>query len=87
MILVRAGLVLLLAVLAESCAVLPAEGTRPGDCSDGADNDADGAYDCSDAGCSAAPICQQDDDDSSLADDDDSSPADDDDSSLADDDD
>jgi cysteine-rich repeat protein len=33
------------------------EGTEVGDCSDGADNDGDGAYDCTDASCAGAPIC------------------------------
>jgi hypothetical protein len=33
------------------------EGGEPGDCSDGADNDADGSYDCQDEGCMAAPDC------------------------------
>jgi hypothetical protein len=33
------------------------EGAEPGDCSDGADNDADGSYDCQDEGCVSAPDC------------------------------
>lgn len=33
------------------------EGTEPGDCSDGADNDADGLFDCNDDGCAGAPDC------------------------------
>ena len=33
------------------------EGGPPGDCSDGADNDADGTYDCLDDGCASAPEC------------------------------
>lgn len=33
------------------------EGTEPGDCSDGADNDADGAFDCDDSSCRGAPAC------------------------------
>jgi hypothetical protein len=33
------------------------EGTEPGDCSDGADNDADGDFDCDDSGCAGAPAC------------------------------
>ena len=43
-------------------------------CSDGADNDADGHYDCDDSDCSEDPAClgQGDDDDSSPSDDDDS---------------
>lgn len=35
-------------------------GTPPGSeisCSDGADNDCDGAVDCSDSDCSADPVC------------------------------
>jgi len=35
----------------------PDEGTEPADCEDGADNDADGAYDCDDDGCAEAPVC------------------------------
>ena len=33
------------------------EGQYPGECSDGADNDADGDYDCNDADCAGAPDC------------------------------
>ena len=33
------------------------EGGQVGDCSDGADNDADGAYDCMDPGCVSSPVC------------------------------
>ncbi|MGB5284367.1 MAG: hypothetical protein WBN29_07635, partial [Polyangiales bacterium] len=33
------------------------EGTEPGDCEDGADNDADGFFDCDDSGCAASPLC------------------------------
>jgi hypothetical protein len=45
------------------------EGMNPGECSDGADNDGDGDYDCNDSDCAGAPDCQGDDDD--VADDDD----------------
>lgn len=45
------------------------EGDDPGECSDGADNDWDGLYDCDDPDCAGAPACQGDDDD--LGDDDD----------------
>ncbi len=34
------------------------EGSEPGDCTDGADNDLDGAFDCDDDGCENAPDCQ-----------------------------
>ncbi len=34
-----------------------AEGVSVGDCSDGADNDGDGDFDCDDSGCSGAPVC------------------------------
>jgi hypothetical protein len=43
------------------------EGMEPGDCSDRADNDADGLFDCDDDSCSGAPDCEEadaDDDDS-----------------------
>ncbi|MEC7948797.1 MAG: hypothetical protein VX265_14615 [Myxococcota bacterium] len=33
------------------------EGTEPGDCRDGADNDADGLFDCDDPGCAGSPDC------------------------------
>ena len=33
------------------------EGTDPGDCEDGADNDADGLFDCADPSCEASPLC------------------------------
>lgn len=36
---------------------LGAEGTEPGDCDDGADNDGDGDFDCNDDGCQNSPIC------------------------------
>jgi len=34
------------------------EGTAAGDCRDGADNDADGLFDCDDDGCAASPDCE-----------------------------
>lgn len=34
------------------------EGTVPGDCIDGADNDGDGDFDCRDLGCAGAPACE-----------------------------
>ncbi|MGB0590184.1 MAG: hypothetical protein ACPGU1_10935 [Myxococcota bacterium] len=36
------------------------EGDEPGECSDGADNDQDQAFDCDDPGCAGAPICNTD---------------------------
>ncbi|MDH3727537.1 MAG: hypothetical protein OER77_08410 [Myxococcales bacterium] len=33
------------------------EGTEPGDCEDGADNDGDGFFDCADRSCAASPLC------------------------------
>ena len=33
------------------------EGANPGECTDGADNDLDGDYDCNDTDCSGAPDC------------------------------
>jgi hypothetical protein len=35
------------------------EGTQPGDCTDGADNDADGKFDCKDDGCFGASDCEE----------------------------
>ena len=69
------------------CAVESSEGSQPGDCQDDVDNDNDGLIDCGDEGCSAAPDCTGDDDDSTAADDDDSATGDDDDSAAGDDDD
>ena len=40
---------------------LSAEGSSPGECSDGADNDEDGDYDCDDSDCFGAPDCADDD--------------------------
>ncbi len=53
------------------------EGDEAGECSDGADNDQDGDFDCDDAGCAGSPDCLSgdppgDDDDSSGTGDDDS---------------
>ena len=53
-----------------SC-VQPGEGSSAADCGDGADNDANGLYDCDDPGCATSPLCTQlplgDDDDSASA--------------------
>jgi hypothetical protein len=48
------------------------EGDEPGECTDGADNDRDGDFDCEDDGCASAPDCVGDDDtaDDDTADDD-----------------
>jgi hypothetical protein len=35
------------------------EGTEPGDCDDGADNDADGFVDCDDMSCIGSPLCAE----------------------------
>ncbi len=50
------------------------EGDEPGECSDGADNDQDGLFDCDDPNCWGAPDCQGDDDDTAPPDDDDTTP-------------
>ena len=34
------------------------EGSEPGQCEDGADNDDDGYYDCDDNDCFASPACR-----------------------------
>ena len=34
------------------------EGDNIGECSDGADNDRDGLFDCDDPNCAGSPICQ-----------------------------
>ncbi len=38
---------------------IPAEGSAPGACADGADNDQDGDFDCNDANCAGAPDCSE----------------------------
>ncbi len=38
------------------------EGMTPGDCTDGADNDGDGDFDCDDDGCAGSPDCTVDSD-------------------------
>jgi len=35
------------------------EGDQPGECSDGADNDRDGDFDCKDSQCAGAPVCAE----------------------------
>jgi len=52
------GLCLLTAAALHGCTSRLGEGTEPMDCSDYADNDADGLFDCADPGCEAAPACQ-----------------------------
>ena len=52
-------LTLLVALLA--CSEERIEGTEPNDCSDGADNDADGLFDCDDDSCAGAPVCAESD--------------------------
>ena len=76
-----------LALFALACTARPntpsnrVEGTRVGDCSDGADNDADSFFDCEDQGCWGSPDCPGtgDDDDGAPDDDDTTPPPDDDD--------
>ncbi|MEC9390210.1 MAG: hypothetical protein VX944_09060, partial [Myxococcota bacterium] len=55
-------LALLMVPLASGCGTNDEkriEGTEAGDCSDGADNDGDGAFDCDDDGCEGSPDCEQ----------------------------
>ena len=35
------------------------EGRNPGECTDGADNDGDGDFDCDDSDCAGSPDCAQ----------------------------
>ena len=63
----------------------PFEGDETGECSDNADNDRDGLFDCDDSDCANAPECTGDDDDATG--DDDDATGDDDDSTVGDDDD
>ena len=41
----------------EKEAIVLTEGMPVGDCTDGADNDGDGAFDCEDDGCVGSPDC------------------------------
>jgi len=58
----------LLLCMLPGCKTGPREGQNPGDCTDLADNDLDGDFDCNDSGCAGAPDCQGDDDDSGSGD-------------------
>ena len=60
------------------------EGDEAGECSDGADNDQDGMFDCDDPGCYGSPDCAGDDDDAADDDDDDDAADDDDDATSVD---
>ncbi len=64
--------VILAQLLLFSCKPSPTEGSQPGQCSDAADNDLDGLFDCNDPDCFGSPDCQGADDDDSAGDDDDS---------------
>ena len=55
------------------------EGDEPGECTDGADNDQDGLFDCNDEGCQGSPDCDGTGDDDDDDDDDDDTSGDDDD--------
>jgi len=46
-----------------SCSTVAIEGQNVGECTDGADNDEDGLFDCVDPDCIPAPACAGDDDD------------------------
>ena len=61
----------MLLLLLSGCDDSHIEGYEPGQCSDRADNDRDGFYDCDDSDCTNAPACQGADDDSGSPDDDD----------------
>ena len=50
-------------VLLTACSPKRVEGTEPGDCTDDADNDADGLFDCDDPDCAGASVCEDADDD------------------------
>lgn len=56
--LLAASVTLLLGALVLTACTLP-EGREPGECSDRADNDADGLYDCDDPDCLGAPDCNE----------------------------
>ncbi len=50
---------LLVLLVSVGCATAhePAEGREPGDCTNRADDDGDGAFDCADDGCAGSPDC------------------------------
>ena len=62
------------------------EGNQPGECTDGADNDSNGYFDCDDRSCFGAPDCTGEGPDDDDAADDDDTTNDDDDTSIDDDD-
>ena len=43
----------------DDSAPIPFEGDDPGECSDGADNDQDGLFDCNDPNCAGAGVCEK----------------------------
>ena len=55
----RSALVVMAALALAGCKGSATEGSNPGECSDGADNDSDGLYDCDDPDCAGAPACDQ----------------------------
>ncbi len=64
----RAQIYLLLGLLlvqGYSCTSQRVEGSEPNDCSDAADNDLDGLFDCADPDCAISPACGEGDDDDS----------------------
>lgn len=52
------GWMALTACNGDFASVRPREGDDPGECSDGADNDADSFFDCNDPDCEGSPDCQ-----------------------------
>ena len=59
---------LLLALACNDPTVTDIEGDEPGECNDGADNDANGDFDCDDAGCAGSPDCGADTGDDGIVD-------------------
>ena len=57
---IRISLAATLALGLASCAGKVSEGMNPGECTDGADNDGNGVFDCDDPGCAASPDCTDD---------------------------
>ena len=56
----RRCIIFLLALGCRNTAEERSEGTEVGDCTDRADNDGDGLFDCDDDGCSGSPDCPPD---------------------------
>lgn len=67
----RLGLLAVLLAVGIACTPEEIEGDDAGECSDGADNDQNGDFDCDDDGCEDSPDCEEEEVDTSVVVDDD----------------